>query len=56
MVLKTVNMYAPNGDIYLVNESEIADFKAKGFTQRKKSAEKSNTKTKAKVEAAVSEE
>lgn len=56
MVLKTVNMYSPNGDLYLVNESDIADFKAKGFTQRKKNTEKVATKAKAKAEVTDSKE
>lgn len=56
MVVKTVNMYSPSGDLYLVNESDIAEFKAKGFTQRKKSAEKTTAKGRAKAETAVSEE
>ena len=43
MVLKTVTMYSPDSEAYLVNEADVADYKAKGFTQKK--AAKADTST-----------
>ena len=40
MVLKTVTMYSPDSETYLVNEADVDDYKAKGFTQKKKTATK----------------
>lgn len=45
MVLKTVTMYSPDSEAYLVNEADVADYKAKGFTQKKKTATKADTST-----------
>lgn len=40
MVLKTVTMYSPDSETYIVNEADVADYKAKGFTQKKKTSTK----------------